>query len=176
MKRKLIVLTIPVILLASTSARADFFGGDDAILAQILVQATQTVNQLQALFQNGKDTLGLLQNINSGVSTGLADINIMSPAFNAGVYGNLSDPSSVLQAIQQIYGTVPTGMDHDLIESQDQSVAEVISMNRNLYDYARQVDAEKDQIMYIAPKVSPQGAPDPQISKLRSNRVAPGSI
>ncbi len=158
MKRKLIILTVPIILLSSMPARADFFGGDVAVLAQILVQATQTVVQLKSIVGTGNDTLQLLQDINTGVSTGLDDVNIISPAFNAGVYGNLSDPNSALQAIQQIYGTAPQGMDHDLIASQDQTVAEVISMNRNLYDFARQVDAEKDQILYIAPKVSPQGA------------------
>ncbi len=158
MKTKIIVLTIPVILLGSWPARADIFGGDDAILAQILVQAVQTVTALQSILQNGSDTLKLLNEINDGSKTGLAAIQILAPQLSAGVYGNLKDPSAALQAVEQVYGQVPQGMDHDLIQSQDQSVAEVISMNRNLYDYADQVDHEKDQILFHAQAVSPLGA------------------
>ena len=70
-------------------------------------------------------------------------------------------------AIEAIYGATPKGMDQDLMASQDQSVAEVISMNRNIYDYADQVDQERERILVHAQVVSPQGA-----AKLQNQSLA----
>lgn len=158
MKKILIVLFPIMTLFAPVSARADLFGGDVVVLTQILVQAIQTVIQLKAILSNGQDTLNLMRDINAGVRSGLDVIRIINPKFNPGVYGDLNSADSVLRAIQDIYGAVPRGMDQELMNSQDQSVAEVISMNRNLYDYADSVDRERDRILYHAQVVSPQGA------------------
>lgn len=146
------------VMMAPISARADLFGGDVVVLTQILVQSIQTVLQLKALLSNGQDTLNLMRDINAGVRSGLDVIRIINPNFNPGVYGDLSNADAVLRAIQNVYGEVPRGMDQDLMNSQDQSVAEVISMNRNLYDYADGVDRERERILYHAQVVSPQGA------------------
>ena len=140
------------------SAKADLFGGDVVVLTQILAQAIQTVITLKSVLENGKDSLNLMRDLNAGVRSGLDLIRIINPHFNPGVYGNLNTADDVLRALQSVYGTVPQGMDEDLMKSQDQSVAEVISMNRNLYDYADQVDLERDKILFHAQVVSPQGA------------------
>ncbi len=145
-------------MLTPSLARADLFGGDVVVLTQILVQTIQTVTQLKAILSNGQDNLNLLRDINSGVRSGLDVIRIINPKFNPGVYGDLNNADAVLRAIQDIYGAVPKGMDQDLMNSQDQSVAEVISMNRNLYDYADSVDRERERILYHSQVVSPQGA------------------
>ena len=157
-KRILAVLLSVVLIVGPRSAKADLFGGDVLVLTQILAQAIQTVITLRSVLENGKDTLDLMRDINAGVRSGLDLIRIINPNFNPGVYGDLRDADSVLRALQALYGTVPDGMDHDLMRSQDQSVAEVISMNRNLYDYADNVDREKDRILFHAQVVSPQGA------------------
>ena len=57
-----------------------------------------------------------------------------------------------------MYGPTPAGADSELIDSQDQSVAEAVAMNRNLYDYADQVDRDRDRILFHAEQVNPQGA------------------
>lgn len=159
MKRKLLTVAFSIILgVAPLNARADLFGGDVAVLTQILVQSIQTVVQLKAILENGQDSLNLMRDLNSGVRAGLDVIRIINPNFNPGVYGDLNNADAVLRAIQDVYGTVPKGMDQDLMSSQDQSVAEVISMNRNLYDYADEVDRERERILYHAQVVSPQGA------------------
>jgi hypothetical protein len=157
-KRILTILVSALLLLSPKPAKADLFGGDVLVLTQILAQAIQTVITLKSVLENGKDSLDLLRDINAGVRSGLDLIRIVNPNFNPGVYGNLNDADSVLRALQAVYGTIPQGMDEDLMKSQDQSVAEVISMNRNLYDYADQVDREKEKILFHAQVVSPQGA------------------
>ena len=157
-KRIFTILVSALLLLSPKPAKADLFGGDVLVLTQILAQAIQTVITLKSVLENGKDSLDLLRDINAGVRSGLDLIRIVNPNFNPGVYGNLNDADSVLRALQDVYGTIPQGMDEDLMKSQDQSVAEVISMNRNLYDYADQVDREKEKILFHAQVVSPQGA------------------
>ena len=122
------------------SAHTDLFGGDVAVLIQILAQAVEQVTRLQRIISTGKDTLSLLRDVNAGVRSGLDLIRILNPKFNPGVYGDLKKPENVLKALEYLYGPIPQSADRDLIQSQDQSVAEVISMNRNLYDYADQVD------------------------------------
>lgn len=159
MRKKIFTILLSVILIVSPKpAKADMFGGDVVILTQILAQAIQTVITLKSVLENGKDSLDLLRDINAGVRSGLDLIRIINPNFNPGVFGDLRDPDSVLRALQTVYGAIPEGMDQNLMKSQDQSVAEVISMNRNLYDYADQVDREKERILFHAQVVSPQGA------------------
>ena len=159
MKKKFVVVFLSVLLMIGPrSAKADLFGGDVVVLTQILAQAIQTVLTLKSMLENGKDTLDLMRDINAGVRSGLDLIRIVNPNFSPGVYGDLRDADAVLRAIQSVFGAIPEGMDEDLMRSQDQSVAEVISMNRNLYDYADQVDRERDKILFHAQVVSPQGA------------------
>lgn len=152
------IMIVFSLMLPGSRAKADLFGGDVAVLMQILVQAIQQVARLQSIIQNGNDTLNLLRDINSGVRSGLDLIKIINPKFDVGVYGDLKNPQNVLKAIHDIYGQIPKTADQDLMETQDQSVAEVISMNRNIFDYADQVDQERERILIHSQVVSPQGA------------------
>lgn len=149
------------------AARADLFGGDVAVLLQILAQSIEQVYRLQQIIQNGKDTLNLLRDVNAGVRSGLDLIRIINPKFNAGVYGDLNNPENVLRAIHDLYGTTPNTADRELIDIQDQSVAEVIAMNKSLYDYSVQVDFERERILMHSQVVSPQGA-----AKLQNQSLA----
>lgn len=155
------------LMLPAKPARADFWGGDVVVLVQILAQAIEQVTRLQAIIQTGKDTLNLTRDINAGVRSGLDLIRIANPHFNPGLYGDLKDPQNVLRAIHDIYGQSPKTADKELMDSQDQSVAEVISMNRNLYDYADQADQERERILIHSQVVSPQGA-----AKLQNQSLA----
>lgn len=160
MKKRFLPILFIFFVTASSPrpARADLFGADVAVLTQILAQAIQTVLQLKSILENGRDTLDLLRDVNAGVRSGLDLIRIINPRFDPGVFGDMRDPRAVQEALEHLYGSVPEGANQELIQSQDQSVAEVISMNRNLFDYAEQVDRERDRILFHAQIVSPQGA------------------
>jgi hypothetical protein len=161
------IMLFMTITFQNKSAQADLFGGDVAVLIQILAQSIEQVYRLQSIIQNGKDTLNLLRDINAGVRSGLDLIRIVNPKFNAGVYGDLNNPENVLRAIHDLYGTTPNTADKNLIDMQDQSVAEVIAMNKNLYDYSTQVDFERERILMHSQVVSPQGA-----AKLQNQSLA----
>lgn len=157
-KNSLIAVIFYFAMVIPLPSRADLFGGDVAVLVQILAQAIEQVTRLQTIINNGKDTLNLMRDINSGVRSGLDMIHIINPRFNPGLYGDLKDPQNVLRAIHDLYGQAPKTADKELMDSNDQSVAEVISMNRNIYDYADQVDQERERILLHSQVVSPQGA------------------
>lgn len=167
LKRKIIAFIFCFALVTPLPSRADLFGGDVAVLMQILAQAIEQVARLQSIIQNGQDTLNLMRDINSGVRSGLDLIRIINPRFNPGLYGDLKDPQNVLRAIHDLYGQTPKTADKELMDSNDQSVAEVISMNRNIYDYADQVDQERERILLHSQVVSPQGA-----AKLQNQSLA----
>lgn len=156
-----------VITFRTNPAKADLFGGDVAVLLQILAQTIEQVYRLKAIVENGKDTLNLMRDINAGVRSGLDLIRIINPKFNAGVYGDLNNPENVLRAIRDLYGEAPMTADKELIDIQDQSVAEVIAMNKSLYDYSAQVDLERERILVHSQVVSPQGA-----AKLQNQSLA----
>src|ERR1035437_829910 len=104
------LILIPIFTLSfSPAANADLFGGDIAVLMQILVQAMQTVMQLKSILETGHDALDLLRDVNSGISSGLDLIHIINPKFDPGVYGALNSTDAVLKAIQDVYGPVPDG-------------------------------------------------------------------
>lgn len=168
LKKNIITAVICVaITFQNKSAKADLFGGDVAVLLQILAQSIEQVYRLQQVIQNGKDTLNLLRDVNAGVRSGLDLIRIINPKFNAGVYGDLNNPENVLRAIHDLYGVTPNTADKELIDIQDQSVAEVIAMNKSLYDYSAQVDFERERILMHSQVVSPQGA-----AKLQNQSLA----
>ncbi len=157
--KKIFLIPLLCISLALPApARADFWGADLPILAQILTQAIQQLAQLRAILGTGEDTLGLLRDINRGIRDGLAIIQIINPKFNPGMYGNLQTPDQILRMIQDIYGAIPQTADAKLQESQDQSVAESLAMHGNIYRYADQVDLESQRMLAHAQVVNPQGA------------------
>lgn len=139
-------------------AKADLFGGDVVVLTQILIQAIQQLYQLKQIFATGQDTLSLMREINHGIRSGLQIIRIINPKFNPGIYGKLEDIESVLRAIETLYGVIPRTSEYRLQEAQDLAVAESISMNGRLFNYADQVDQEAKRIIHHAQIVSPQGA------------------
>lgn len=161
----------PLLIVAMTGfapqrANADMFGGDVAVLIQILTNAIQQLAQLRQIFQTGEDTLGLLRDINRGIRDGLAIIQIVNPKFNPGIYSNLNDADRALSAIESLYGRVPQTAAARLQASQDQSVAESLSMHGSLYSYADSVDREAQNMLAHSKTVNPQGAAKLQAQSL----------
>lgn len=143
---------------APSPVKADLFGGDVAVLSQILIQAIQQLHQLKQILQNGSQTLDLMREINSGIKNGLQIIRTIHPKFNAGLYGSLESAESVKKAIESLYGLIPETSEFRLQEAQDRSVSESIAMNGTLFQFADQVDSEAGRIMSHAQIVNPQGA------------------
>lgn len=157
--RKWIFCTLCIFGASVTSpARADLFGGDVVVLTKILIQTIHQLHELRMIYQNSKDHLGLMKDLNSGIRHGLQILRIINPKFNPGIFGNLEDAESVQRAIEELYGQIPQSSESRLQEAQDKAAAESIAMNGTLFRYADDVDLEAKRIIAHAQNVSPQGA------------------
>lgn len=157
-KKRIIAITLCFTLILPKPAKADLFGGDVAVLVQILAQTIKQLYELQRIVSTGQDTLSLMRDINRGIRDGLAIIRIVNPKFNPGLYGGLETIDQVQRAIEDLYGAIPQTSEYRLQEAQDKSVSESIAMNGTLFHYADSVDEETKRIIAHAQKVSPQGA------------------
>lgn len=166
-RKSLLVLLLSLGLIIPRPVKADMFGGDVVILAKILIQSIQQLYQLKLIFQNGADSLSLMRDINRGLRAGLGILRIINPKFNPGIYGSLETAESVQRAIEDLYGVIPQSSEYRLQEAQDRSVAESISMNGTLFQYADDVDLEAQRIISHAQNVNPQGA-----AKLTAESIA----
>jgi hypothetical protein len=124
-----------------SNVRADLFGGDVAVLSQILLNDIQQLAQLKAIFQNGGDTLGLLQAINQGINDSLMMAQNLGIHVDPGLYGPVVD--SPLAPVQR---------------NTDQAVAESMAFNHDLYAYTDQLDTVGETIKTDSHAVSPGGA------------------
>lgn len=158
MKKKIVAVFLALTLIVPRPAKADLFGGDVAVLVQILAQAIQQLYQLKQIFGTAQDTLGLMRDINRGIRDGLAVIRIINPKFNPGLYGGLETADQVQRAIEDLYGAIPQTSEYRLQEAQDKSVAESISMNGTLFQYADNVDDEAKRIIAHSQSTNPQGS------------------
>ena len=158
LKKLFAVCLLSILLVFPKPCRADMFGGDVAVLVQILANALQQLAQLHQILGNGTDTLDLLRDINRGIRDGLAIIQIVNPKFNPGLYGDLDTADRVLSIINDLYGRVPQTGEARLQNAQDRSVSESIAMNGTLFRFADDTDAETQRIIEHARDVNPQGA------------------
>ena len=167
LKAALMCLIISFSVMVPRPAKADMFGGDVAVLVQILANALQQLAQLRQILSTGSDTLDLLRDINRGIRDGLAAIQMINPKFNPGLYGSLDTADQVMRAINDLYGAIPQTSESRLQQAQDQSVSESIAMNGTLFQFADQADEESKRIIAHARDVNPQGA-----AKLTAQSIA----
>ena len=158
LKKKLVTIIVCFTLVIPRPAKADLWGGDVAVLIQILAQTIKQLYELQRIVSTGQDTLSLWRDINRGIRDGLRVIQIINPRFNPGLYGSLETSEQVQRAIEDLYGVIPQTSEYRLQQAQDRSVSESIAMNSTLFQYADSVDEETKRIIAHSQGVNPQGA------------------
>lgn len=158
MKKKVVTIILCFTLAMPQPAKADLWGGDVAVLIQILAQTIKQLYELQRIVSTGQDSLSLWRDINRGIRDGLRVIQIINPKFNPGLYGSLETSEQVQRAIEDLYGVIPQTSEYRLQEAQDRSVSESIAMNGTLFQYADSVDEETRRIIEHAKVVNPQGS------------------
>jgi hypothetical protein len=143
---------------APISVRADFWGADVAVLAQILQNAILQLSELKAILQSGQDTFGLLQDINRGINDSLRLAERLGIHVDANLYKDLHTVSDAVSLLQNIYGKP---VDSPLAQSQqntDSAVAEALTLNNQIDDYIVKVQKISDDIKDYSHEVSPGGA------------------
>lgn len=158
MKRKILGAILAVVLIFPSSSRASIFGEETAVLVQILANAIQQLAQLRQIMDNGQDTLGLMRDINRGINDSLQMMETSGLVKDAGVYKDLKQVQEALAAMGVVYGVAVPSQDQQVQQDTDQGVAEAISLNNAMYDYARDVDDLGETIKQYSHDVSPGGA------------------
>ncbi|MFZ3230249.1 MAG: hypothetical protein WA160_08590 [Pseudobdellovibrio sp.] len=156
--KKIILIFCSSFLLYALPAKADIFGGDVAVLLQILSNALQQLAELKGIVDNGKDNLNLIRDINRGINDSLNLIRTISPNTDPGLYKDWEKASESLSKLEDIYGITIDSKDSRVQHDTDQTVAEAISLNNNLYKYTKQIDQIGELVKSQSHSVSPGGA------------------
>lgn len=158
MKRRVLAILSAGLLLMPASSSADIFGSDTAVLVQILANAVKQLVELQQIVDSGKDTLGLLRDINRGINDSLAVIDTLAPYIDPGLYKELKRVEAVARHLRDVYGVIVDSPEAKVQSDTDEVVAEGIAMNNSIYDYATQLDRIGEEIKQYSHAVSPGGA------------------
>ncbi len=136
-------------------SRADLFGGDVAVLVQILANSIQQLAQLRQILGTGQDSLDLMRDINRGINDSLNLLRTVKPDIDPGIYRDWEKAQDALEELEKLYGIVVDSRDKNVQKDADRSVAEAISLNNSIYAYTKQIDeigeAIKEQSHYVSP-------------------------
>lgn len=157
MRHYLLVLYATGTLLVASSAKADVFGGDDLILGEILTNAAQQLVQLEQLVSAGQDSLGLMQQVNQGLSEVLSVAGTLG-ATDPGLFREIQSIQAAQSMMNQVYGTAVASRDQTLQGHADQAAAEAIVMGNGLYQYAGSIDKVGESVKTQSQGASPKGA------------------
>jgi hypothetical protein len=139
-------------------AHADLFGGDVAVLTQILANALQQLAQLRQILQTGRDSVDLIHDINRGINDSLSLIRTISPNTDPGIYKDWNRVSDALNKLEAVYGIVIDSHDSRVQRDTDQSIAEAVALNNSIYKYTKTIDDIGELIKSQSHLVSPGGA------------------
>lgn len=158
MRHKLLALLIFFMSSFPLKSRADLFGGDVVVLSQILYQTVQQLAQLRAILSNGKDSVGLIRDLNRGINDSLVLFKTIAPTTHPGIYGDWLKVEESIKKLEKIYGIIISGKDAALYRNTDQSVAEAITRNNAIFEYTKQIDVIGEAVKSYSHDVSPGGA------------------
>ncbi len=144
-------------LLFTPVARADLFGGDVAVLVQILAEQIKQYYQLKSVIENGKGQLDLLRNINAGIDNSISLIRTL-PIKDEKVWAEVTRFEQAVNRIRDLYGQVPKSPEEALQVIHDQTVAESLKMANEFKEYSTQQEKNSEVIAVQARLASPKGA------------------
>jgi uncharacterized protein YoxC len=130
-----LALIFGIIFTNPFAAKADMFGADVAVLAQILQNAVLQLAQLKSLLQSGQDT-----------------------RIDPGLYRELKNVDQALAGVEKTYGRPVDSPLAPVQRNTDQTVAEAISFNNEINEYTAKLDRIGEEIKSYSHAVSPGGA------------------
>lgn len=153
-----VVVALGLSLTFVEEARGDIWGADVAVLAQILEQTIMQLAELKNILNSGKDTLGLLEDVNRGINDSLRLASTLGIRIDPGIYRDLRQVDQALRSVEEIYGHAVDSPAATVQRNTDQTIAEAISFNNELNEYARQLDQVGEEIKSYSHATSPGGA------------------
>lgn len=143
--------------MAPITAKSDIWGGDVAVLLQILEQNIRHYFQLQQMIQQGRDADQYLRWINSGIDNSIGLLNSL-PIKDESVLADLKEFKSALGKIKNVYGEVPKSPEDSLHTLHDETVAESLRMVHDFKEFSKIEEKNSEIIAAEAREASPKGA------------------
>lgn len=156
--KKFIAICLSVFLFSTQPARADMFGGDVAVLMQILANALQQLAQLKQILDTGKSNLDLIREINRGINDSMNLVRTVYPNIDPGIYKDWQSVQDAVNKLETIYGVADPSLNQRVYRDTDQNVAEAVQLNNSIYQYTQQIDEIGEAIKQTSHDVSPGGA------------------
>lgn len=144
-------------LVAPWSAKADLFGGDVAVLMQILQENIRHYYQLQEMIRQGRDADQYLRWINAGIDNSIGLLQVL-PVRDEKILADLKEFKSAVQKIENLYGRVPQSPEAVLQSLHDQTVAESLRMANSFKEFSDSQEKNSQLIAIQARQASPKGA------------------
>jgi hypothetical protein len=153
----LAVAGISLGLVAPSSAKADLFGGDVAVLVQILAENIRHFYQLKQMIQQGQDADEYLRWINSGLDNSIGLLESL-PIKDEKILADLKEFKAAMGKVQGLYGEVPNSPEEALQTLHDQTVAESLRMANGFKEFSDMQEKNSKLIAMQARDASPKGA------------------
>lgn len=138
-------------------AKADIWGGDVAVLMQILQENIRHYYQLQQMIKQGSDADHYLRWINAGLDNSIGLLQSL-PIKDERILGDLREFRAAMGKVEGLYGHIPRSPEEALQTLHDQSVAESFRMANDFKVYSDNQERNADAIAADARNASPKGA------------------
>lgn len=145
------------ILFLCPPARADIFGGDVAVLTQILAENIRHYYQLKQMIGQGQDQADFMRHLNAGLENSIGLLQSL-PVRDEKILANLREFQGALRSVSDLYGAVPKSNEAVMQTVHDQTIAESLRMVNTFKDYS---DVQEQNSIMIAAQsrdASPKGA------------------
>lgn len=146
----------------STPARADLFGGDVAVLMQILQENIRHYYQLQEMIKQGQNADSYLRWINKGLDNSIGLLQSL-PIKDEKVLSELKEFRQAMGKVSTLYGQVPRSPEEALQLLHDQTVAESLRMATSFKEYSETQETNSNLARIQAREASPKGAARMQV-------------
>ncbi len=143
--------------MTSGSARADLFGGDVAVLIQILSENIRRYYQLQEMIKQGGDQMNFLKVLNQGIDNSIGLLESL-PIKDEKILSDLKEFKSALYKVESLYGKIPKSPEEAFHLLHDQTVAESLRMATSFKEYSDVQEKNSQVIASQARMASPKGA------------------
>jgi hypothetical protein len=151
MKNRIIWISITTIIFGSVAllpmreVNADFFGGDLPLLAELIVKAVQQIAELNQIISTGRQTVGVLEDMNRGVKEVLRLADTAHIKLPPQVYEQANSIAQASALARNVYGDPPN---HSPISTQNhfQSGTEALFLSQDAVDYSNFLDQTAENV------------------------------
>ena len=143
-------------ILVPSIARADIFGGDVAVLVQILSQAIQQLAILQQTLSVAKGDSDLLKRVNKDIDSALTEVYaIQDVVRETNEIGKIKDPAQLLNRLRSIYGKLPRLGNIQGLEFSDHVSGSALGVDNDSHTHAALLDNAAHRLQQQSINASP---------------------